>query len=125
MKLLTNCNDEIAMTMKIYYFCFSLMLSLPLIADVSPIPNQVDKASQLDVAVTVYNNNYGLIKEVRQLKLPLGEVELEFQDVAAQIDPTSVAFRSLTAPAKLQILEQNYRYDLLNRSALLDSYLRK
>jgi len=111
--------------MKIYYFCFSLMLSLPLIADVSPIPNQVDKASQLDVAVTVYNNNYGLIKEVRQLKLPLGEVELEFQDVAAQIDPTSVAFRSLTAPAKLQILEQNYRYDLLNRSTLLDRYLGK
>jgi hypothetical protein len=90
-----------------------------------PESYQVDQASQQDVAVTVYNNNYGLVREVRNVKLPVGEIALEFRDVAQQIDPTSVAFRSLTATGKLQILEQNYRYDLLNRNTLLSRYLGK
>jgi|TARA_Y100000310_G_scaffold343394_1_gene450820 hypothetical protein len=73
--------------------------------------------------VTVYSNNYGLIREVRRLTLPRGEVELEFQDVAEQIDPTSVAFKSITQENQVRILEQNYRYDLLNPTTLLNRYI--
>lgn len=109
--------------MRLYTFLFSLVISLPAMAEKILNSYQVDQSSQQDVAVTVYNNNYGLIREVRQVNLPVGEIELEFRDVAAQIDPTSVAFRSLTAEGKLQILEQNYRYDLLNRNTLLNRYL--
>ena len=111
--------------MRLYNVYFSLVISLPVMALPIPDSHQVDQSSQQDVAVTVYNNNYGLIREVRSVKLPMGEIELEFRDVAEQIDPTSVAFRSLTAAGKLQILEQNYRYDLLNRNTLLNRYLGK
>jgi hypothetical protein len=114
---------NIGLAMKLYNFCFSLVISLPVVAQTTPESYHVDQSSQQDVSVTVYNNNYGLIREVRQVNLPVGEIELEFRDVAQQIDPTSVAFRSLKAAGKLQILEQNYRFDLLNRHTLLDRYV--
>ncbi|HJN50585.1 MAG: DUF4139 domain-containing protein [Pseudomonadales bacterium] len=89
----------------------------------APLKSQSSSDDQLDVMVTVYSNNYGLIREVRRLTLPKGEVELEFQDVAEQIDPTSVAFKSITKEKQVRILEQNYRYDLLNPSTLLNRYI--
>jgi hypothetical protein len=84
---------------------------------------RVGAEAQEDLAITVYNNNYGLVREVRRMTLPIGEIELEFSDVAEKIDPTSVAFKSLDAPDRIGILEQNYRYDLLNPSTLLDKYV--
>ena len=76
-----------------------------------------------DVMVTVYNNNYGLVREVRRASLPTGTIELEVSDVAEKIDPTSVAFKSLTAPGQVGIYEQNYRYDLLSPDTLLERFI--
>ncbi len=75
------------------------------------------------VNVTVYNSNLGLIRETRQLSLPVGRTALRFADVAAQIRPETVHLASLTSPGALSILEQNYQYDLLNPSKLLDKYV--
>ena len=46
-------------------------------------------------------------------------------DVASQIIPTSVYIKSLIDPDSLQVLEQNYEYDLLNPQKLLDKYVGK
>jgi len=81
--------------------------------------------AQDEVMLTVYNNNYGLVRELRTATLPEGIIELEFRDVAEAIDPTSVAFKSLTAPDKVAILEQNYRYDLLTPHTMLDKFIGK
>ena len=78
---------------------------------------------QTGVAVTVYNVNLGLVKDLRQIRLPQGQGELRFMDVASQIIPTSVSIRSLVDSGSLQILEQNYEYDLLNPQKLLDKYV--
>ncbi len=80
---------------------------------------------QKGVAVTIYNVNLGLVKDHREIKLPLGIRELRFMDVASKIIPTSVYIRSLIDPKSLQILEQNYEYDLLNPQKLLDKYVGK
>ncbi|MFQ6031723.1 MAG: DUF4139 domain-containing protein, partial [Candidatus Zixiibacteriota bacterium] len=80
---------------------------------------------QKGVAVTIYNVNLGLVKDQREIRLPLGIGELRFMDVASKIIPTSVYIRSLTDPQRLQILEQNYEYDLLNPQKLLDKYVGK
>lgn len=80
-------------------------------------------ADQKDLSVTIYNDNLGLVREVRALKLDKGARELQFSDVAAQIDPTSVSLRSLTAPQELQVLEQNYEFDLLTPHKLLEKYI--
>ncbi len=82
-------------------------------------------ADQSNVAVTIYNVNLGLVKDQRSINLPKGTGELKFMDVAAQIIPTSVHIKSLVDPSSLQVLEQNYEYDLLNPQKLLDKYVGK
>ena len=68
--------------------------------------------------LTIYNQGFGLVKEVRQLKLRKGRQQVAIEDVAAEIEPTSVGFRSLRAQS-FRILEQNYQYDLINSQAIL------
>lgn len=77
------------------------------------------------VNITVYNSNLGLVRETRRLTLPVGRIGLRFADVTAQIRPETVHLASLTAPASLRILEQNYQYDLLNPAKLLDKFVGK
>jgi len=76
-----------------------------------------------EVAVTVYNENIGLVKDLREVSIPLGQSELDFKDVPSRIDPTSVHFVSKTAPGAVAILEQNYQYDLVSASKLLEKYV--
>ena len=52
-----------------------------------------------------------------------GTADLRFGDVAATINPATVHLRSLTEPAKLGVLEQNYEYDLLEPDKLLRKYV--
>jgi len=88
----------------------------------------VSKSSEQDqaaVSVTVYNSNLGLVKDLRKITLPTGEGELRFMDVAAYIRPETVHVKSLSAPEKFGILEQNYEYDLINQQKLLDKYVGK
>jgi hypothetical protein len=78
---------------------------------------------QVDLAVTVYNSNLALVRDVRQIHLGPGVFPLKFEDVAASINPATVHFRSLTDPAKLNVVEQNYEYDLLDPQKLLQKYV--
>ena len=82
-----------------------------------------DDPDQRTLAVTVYNGNLGLVKDQRPIELKRGVFTLPFKDVAAQIDPTSVAFRALGHPGAVNVLEQNYEYDLLTPQALLEKYV--
>jgi hypothetical protein len=86
---------------------------------------QSEKAQRESVAVTVYNQNFAVVKDTRQLSLAPGLVELSFKDVSANIQPETVQLHSLTQGARLQVLEQNYRYDLLSPSKLLEKYVGK
>src|SRR5208282_5179110 len=78
---------------------------------------------QTDLSVTVYNSNIALVRDVRQIQLQSGVFPLRFEDVAASINPATVHFRSLTDPAKLGVVEQNYEYDLLDPQKLLQKYV--
>src|SRR5258706_7773404 len=80
---------------------------------------------QTDLAVTVYNSNIALVRDVRQLTLPSGYFRLKFMDIAATVNPATVHFRSLTEPEKLGVIEQNYEYDLLEPAKLLHKYVGK
>ena len=69
--------------------------------------------------ITVYNQGFGLVKEARTLALRKGRQTVGVEDVAAGIDPSSVAIRSLVAPDALTVLEQNYQYDLIGPASIL------
>ena len=83
------------------------------------------QADREDVAITVYNSNFGLVREVRNITVAPGRSELEFGDVAEQIQPETVNIKSLSAANSLRVLEQNYRYDLLSPAKLLEKYVGK
>lgn len=80
---------------------------------------------QTGMAITIYNVNLGLVKDQREIKLSKGTGELRFMDVASQIIPTSVHIKSIRDPNSLDVLEQNYEYDLLSPEKLLDKYVGK
>ncbi len=83
----------------------------------------VGAANQVDVALTVYNGNLALVRDVRQITLPRGVVHLRFEDISATVNPTTVHLRSLSHPGQLPMLEQNYEYDLLDPQKLLQKYV--
>lgn len=68
---------------------------------------------------------FGVVREVRKLALARGDNQIKFTDVASAIDPTTVAFKSLTAPDATAVLEQNYEFDLVSPDKLLEKYLGK
>jgi hypothetical protein len=74
------------------------------------------------LSLSVYNDNFALVKDVRSMDLQKGVSEFRFTDVAATIEPTSVRFRSLSDP-DARIVEQNYQFDLVNSSKLLNKYI--
>jgi hypothetical protein len=87
-----------------------------------PVP-VVDRQARTSVAVTVYNEDLALVKDTRDLALASGEHVVRFEDVAAKIEPRAVAVRSLTAPAQLAVVEQNYVFDLISPEKLMEKYV--
>jgi hypothetical protein len=91
-------------------------------AQSTPAATTTEK-DQTELSLTVYNQNLALVRDVRQIHLQSGSFPLHFEDVAASINPATVHLRSLTDPAKLTVLEQNYEYDLLDPQKLLQKYV--
>lgn len=97
------------------FWCFPLMVGLSAGAAGTG-------AAEPGVSVTIYNQNFGLVKDVRSLELVQGNQEIRIDDVAAAIDATSVHFTSLNKEG-VAVLEQNYQYDLAGADRLLNRYL--
>jgi hypothetical protein len=103
-------------------------IALPLVAAgalaLGALPSaRGDDPEPRTLAVTVYNANLGLVRDERRIELESGVFTLPFRDVAALIDPTSVAFRALGSGGAVDVLEQNYEYDLMTPEALLAKYV--
>jgi hypothetical protein len=77
------------------------------------------------VGLTIYNDNFGVVREARNMKFEKGQNTMRFTDVASEIDPTSVKFTCLSSPGTVSVLEQNYEYDLVNTESLLKRYIDK
>jgi hypothetical protein len=75
-----------------------------------------DATAQGDVALTIYNNDLALVQDVRQLPIAQGKSRVEFPDVSARIQPQTLSF----AAANTAIIEQNFDYDLLTPSKLME-----
>ena len=101
-------------------------------------------AARAETAVTVYSSarpgtldprvfrnggegvaipGYALVREERSFALKPGRNLLRVDDVPALIDPTTVAFASLTDPRTTRVVEQSFEFDLTSASKLLSRYL--
>ncbi len=105
-------------------YMLRLTLAALLVVSVSFFGTASANASD-KLSVTVYNSDLGVVHEVRDLEFKKGIGQLAFRDVPSRIDPTSVGFRAIAPNAKVNILEQNYQFDLVSPEKLYDRYIDK
>ncbi len=97
--------------------CLFLLLPVPALSASAEIASTLD--DQNSVAVTIYNQDLALVRDSRSLTLAPGQQTLAFREVSAKIRPET----ALLAAPGLNVLEQNFEYDLLTPSSLLDKYV--
>lgn len=71
------------------------------------------------LSLTIYNGNFGVVKEQRKAALTEKDEVIQYLDVAEKIETDSII---VTGP---KILELNYDYDLVNKQKLLEKYVGK
>ena len=95
-------------------------LALPAAVVAQEAPTQAvpgaPATAQGDVSVTIYTNDVALVQDVRPLALGNGRVRRAFPDVSAAIRPETVSL----AVADAAVVEQNFDYDLLSPSSLME-----
>ena len=73
-------------------------------------------------ALTIYNQNFAVVRETVPLDLKVGVTESRYADMVSQLEPDSVILRDPAGKAKFQILEQNYRNDPVTEALLLSLF---
>lgn len=113
------------MTSPIRLFAAALLLCAAPRAAAAQEPVVSGPEATRGVSLTVYNGNFAVVREERRIPLRAGRSLVRYEGVAQQIDPTSVSIRSLTAPGAVGVREQNYQFDLVSPSALLEKSVGK
>lgn len=103
----------------------SAMVSMPSIAMDDIIEFRSTSNDQESVAVTIYNGDLALVKDVRKVQLKKGLSAIAMRDVSAQIRPETALLRSIDASGSFSLLEQNFDYDLLSPAKMLEKYVGK
>lgn len=80
-------------------------------------------ADQMEVAVTIYNDDLALVRDRRQVVLPQGAAALALREVSARIRPETAQLRSLSRAQGVTVFEQNFDFDLLTPGKLLEKYV--
>jgi len=69
--------------------------------------------------LTIYNQNFAVVRVLIPLNLKAGENRVQFTDTTAYLEPTSVILRDPSGKRALRIVEQNYRADPVSSQLLL------
>lgn len=73
--------------------------------------------------LTVYNNDFALVKTQQEINLEKGMQSFMFEDIPSMIETNSVIFKS--KDNKVILFNQNYEYDLANTEAILNKFINK
>jgi hypothetical protein len=72
--------------------------------------------------LTIYNQNFAVVRVVVSLDLKTGENRVQLSDITNQLEPDSVILRDPAGKFPLRILEQNYRADPVSQGRMLQLY---
>jgi hypothetical protein len=75
-----------------------------------------------DPALTIYNQNFAVIRETLPLDLKAGNNTVRFSEATAQVEPDSVILRDPAGRQAVVVVEQNYRNDPVSQERLLSLY---
>lgn len=93
-------------------------------AAIAKFADSTESENKQGTELTIYNQNLALVKEIRFLNLKSGLNLVKYTDIAEQIKPDTVLFKDLEYPSTF-VVEQNYEYDIVNKSKMLEKYLDK
>src|SRR3954469_19204990 len=87
-----------------------------------PLLLAISSASAAEPALTIYNQNFAVVRDTVPLDLKAGVNEVRFADATAHVEPDSVILRDPTGQHSLRVLEQNYRNDPVSQELLLSLF---
>jgi hypothetical protein len=70
--------------------------------------------SIVSLAVTIYNDNFAIVKDVRSISFDQNRSDLYFTDVSSNIESETVTFKAIANPESIKVYEQNYEANLIN-----------
>lgn len=73
-------------------------------------------------AITVYNENFGVVRDTVSLDLNAGLTDFSYSGVTAQLEPESVILRDPNGEVALSVVEQSYRGDPVDQQRLLQMF---
>jgi len=79
-------------------------------------------AAAAQPALTIYNDDFAVVRERVPLRLVAGENRVSFSGVTVHLEPDSVILRDPAGRVELTVLEQNYRADTISQGLLLSLY---
>ncbi len=82
----------------------------------------ITQALAAQPALTIYNQNFAVVRDTVPLNLKAGVNEVRFANATAHLEPDSVILRDIAGKHSLQILEQNYRNDPVSQELLLSMF---
>ena len=77
----------------------------------------IDADKSVNMAISIYNNGMGFVRDVREIELERGSNLIAFQGVPEQINPES----AMLTGEGVSVKEQNYNYNLLNSCNLVEN----
>jgi hypothetical protein len=120
-----NGREVSNMTHRFAVALFLIAFTLPpaTLADTGERTSTIHDRESLNL--TVYNGGTALIHDRRRVTLTGGVNRIAWRDVSAGIDPTSALLEPVGSAKPITVLEQNFDFDLLDPSALLQKYVGK
>ncbi|HUV42257.1 MAG TPA: DUF4139 domain-containing protein [Sedimentisphaerales bacterium] len=94
-------------------FLLVFMLGCPVVL------GRQESQRQPPVSLTVYNNDFAVVSQLRPVEFEKGLNTIKFTDIASAIDPATVGLEFVNTPASVSILEQSYEYDLASMDSIL------
>ena len=107
--------------------CLGVLAIVVLVSPVRVIGDPSERTSTVAdrqlVNLTVYNGGTALVHDRRVVRINEGLNRIAWRDVSADMDPTSALLETTDPSSKITVLEQNFDFDLLDPSALLQKYV--
>jgi hypothetical protein len=75
------------------------------------------------VNLTIYNGTIALVHDRRRLSLQNGENRIAWRDVSGNMDATTAILEDTSSPGAVHVLEQNFNFDLLSPSTILNKFI--
>ena len=82
----------------------------------------IASVASAETAITVYNENFGVVRDTVPLDLSKGLSDVSYSGVTAQLEPESVVLRDPSGKVALSVVEQSYRGDPVDQQRLLQMF---